>query len=240
MTRRHAGSSEPTPVTAEFDRYADRYEELVARSIRFSGQEQAFFVAARARHLLDVVRRRLGDPAHIRALDVGCGGGLGHPYLSQLGRLEGVDVSPAMIARARERNPGVRYHVGDGAQLPFGDDAFDVAFTACVLHHVPPAERDGFVRELGRVTRPGGLVVVFEHNPLNPLTRLAVSRCAFDEDAILLGLRELRARLASAGLRVAEERYIVFFPWRARPLAAAERLLARLPFGAQYYAAASR
>jgi SAM-dependent methyltransferase len=226
-------------VTADFDRYADRYEELVARSIRFSGQEQAFFLAARARNLVDVVRRRLGDPARVHALDVGCGGGLGHRYLSQLGRLEGVDVSPAMIARAQERNPGVRYHVADGARLPFGDGAFDVTFTACVLHHVRPEQRGRFVSELGRVTRRDGLVVVFEHNPLNPLTRLAVSRCEFDEDATLLGLREARAWLAGAGLRIVEERYIVFFPWPARLLAAAERLLARLPFGAQYYAAAS-
>jgi SAM-dependent methyltransferase len=227
-------------MTAEFDRYADRYEELVARSIGFSGQDQAFFVEARARHLLDVVRRRLDEPARLRGLDVGCGGGLSHPYLSSLGRLEGVDVSPAMVARARERNPDVRYHVGDGTGLPLDDGAFDVTFTACVLHHVPPPERHGFVRELGRVTRPGGLVVVFEHNPLNPLTRLAVSRCEFDEDAILLSQRETSRRLAGAGLRVDERRYIVFFPWRGKAFASAERALARLPAGAQYYVAARR
>jgi SAM-dependent methyltransferase len=227
-------------MNAEFDRYADRYEQLVARSIGFSGQDQAFFLEARARHLLDVVRRRLGEPGRMRGLDVGCGGGLSHPHLSSLGRLEGVDVSAAMIARARERNPEVRYHVGDGARLPLDDGAFDVTFTACVLHHVPPTQRGDFVGELGRVTRPGGLVVVFEHNPLNPLTRLAVSRCEFDEDAILLGRRETSRRLRNADLRPVEERYVTFFPFRAPGLEAIERALARLPAGAQYYVAARR
>jgi SAM-dependent methyltransferase len=225
-------------VTAEFDPYADRYEELVQDSIAFSGLDQSFFVAARARHLLDVVRRRLGDPANVRGLDVGCGGGLSHPYLRDLGRLVGVDLSEPMIAAARRRNPEVQYQVGDGARLPFDDGPFDVTFTACVLHHVPLAERGAFVRELGRVTRPGGLVLVFEHNPLNPLTRLAVHRCAFDEDAILLGLRETRQLLSAADLSLTEQRYILFFPWRAKLLARVERGLARVPAGAQYYLAA--
>jgi SAM-dependent methyltransferase len=226
-------------VAAEFDRYAERYEELVQSSIGFSGQDQAFFVEARARALLAVVRRRLGDPERVRGLDVGCGGGLSHPHLTALARLEGVDLSEAMIASAQERNPDVLYHVGDGSRLPLEDDAFDLTFTSCVLHHVPRAERGAFVRELGRVTRQGGLVVVFEHNPLNPLTRLAVHRCEFDKDAVLLGRGETRQRLIRAGLQVAEERYILFFPWRGRLLERAEHALARFPLGAQYYVAAA-
>jgi SAM-dependent methyltransferase len=226
-------------MSPEFDRYAADYEELVRRSIRFIGQEQSFFVEARSRHLLELARRRLGDPGRVRALDVGCGGGLAHPHLSALGRLEGADVSEAMIEVARERNPQVRYHVASGTKLPFPDGAFDLTFTACVLHHVSPAERGAFVGELGRVTRAGGLVVVFEHNPLNPLTRLAVSRCAFDDDAVLLGRRETSRRLRAAGLRLAEARYILFFPWRGRLLERLERALSGLPAGAQYYVAAA-
>lgn len=225
-------------MAAEFDPYADRYEELVQDSIAFSGLDQSFFLAARARHLVDVTRRLVGDPATVRALDVGCGGGLNHPHLRKLGRLEGIDISEPMIETARQRNPDVEYHVGDGTRLPFEDAAFDLAFTACVLHHVPFDERDTFARELGRVTRTGGLVVVFEHNPLNPLTRLAVHRCAFDEDAVLLGRREARRRLGDAGLRPEEDRYILFFPWQGRLFVRAEKALARLPAGAQYYVAA--
>ena len=91
--------------------------------------------------------------------------------------LAGVDPSEAMIEAARKANPEADYRVADGTELPFEDGSFDLAFAVCVLHHVAPPDRPAFVAELARVTRPGGLTVVFEHNPLNPLTRLAVRRC---------------------------------------------------------------
>lgn len=225
-------------MSSDFDPYADRYEELVERSIGFSGQEQDFFLQAKARSLLDLVRRRLADPGSVRALDVGCGGGLIHKHLDTLGSLTGVDPSKPIIEAARAANPEVDYRVADGTELPFAEDSFDLAFAVCVLHHVPPAGRPAFVAELARVTRPGGLTVVLEHNPLNPLTRLAVARCEFDEDAILLGLRETRSRLQAVGLKSVERRYIIFFPWRSAVLGRAERALAPVPLGAQYYVAA--
>lgn len=225
-------------MTSDFDPYAERYEELVERSISFSGQEQDFFLQAKARSLLDLVRRRLASPDSVRALDVGCGGGLIDRHLGAFGSLTGVDPSEPMIEAARTTNPQVDYRVADGTELPFADASFDLAFAVCVLHHVPPPDRPAFVAELARVTRPGGLTVVVEHNPLNPLTRLAVSRCEFDEDAILLGVRETRSRLRAAGLKQVEQRYILFFPWRSALLGRAERALAPVPLGAQYYVAA--
>lgn len=225
-------------MTSEFDRYEARYEELIGESIGFIRAEHAVFMRAKAHALIDLTRRWLGDPGELEAVDVGCGPGLLDRELGAFGELHGVDLSPGMIAHARRANPGVSYHVGDGTRLPFDGASFDVAFASCVLHHVPRGERDAFATELARVTRPGGLAVVFEHNPLNPLTRLAVARCAFDDDAILLSPRETSRLLERAGLRPAERRYIVFFPWRARLLAAAERALAPFPLGAQYYVAA--
>lgn len=226
-------------MSAEFDRYGGRYEQLIQHSISFSGLEHGFFLEAKARCLLDLVRRRLGRPEDTRTVDVGCGTGVLHQHLEELaGGLVGVDPSAEMAERARASNPRVRYEVGDGRRLPFEDGAFDFAFTVCVLHHVQPRDRAGFVSELTRVTRAGGLVAVVEHNPLNPLTRLAVHRCEFDEDAVLLGSREAEHRLRAAGLRVAERRYFLLFPWRGRLVARAERALGGIPLGAQYYVAA--
>jgi SAM-dependent methyltransferase len=225
-------------MSNEFDPYADSYKDVVERSIGFSGQDQDFFLQAKARSLVDLVRRRLADPASVRALDVGCGSGLMDRHLLTFGSLTGVDPSEPMVDAARKHNPEVEYLVADGTELPFEDGSFDLAFTICVMHHVPPANRPPFVAELARVTRPGGLAVVVEHNPLNPLTRLAVARCEFDEDAVLLGRREARSRLQATGLEPVEERYFLFFPWRAGLLDRAERALAPVPLGAQYYVAA--
>jgi ubiquinone/menaquinone biosynthesis C-methylase UbiE len=226
-------------MAAEFDRYGGTYEEAIAESIGFSRLEHSFFLEAKARRLLDLVRRRLGDPSTVRALDVGCGTGVFDALLAgKLGALEGADVSAAMVEEARSRNPGVEYHVADARTLPSADGDFDLVFAICVLHHVPPADRDAVASELRRVTRPGGLVVVMEHNRLNPLTRLAVARCRFDEDAVLLGRRETLRQLASAGLRPVESRYFLVLPWAGRFVAAVERVLAPVPLGAQYYVAA--
>ena len=84
------------------------------------------------------------------------------------------------------------------------------------------------------------MLAIYEHNPINPLTRLAVSRCEFDEGVELLGRSETEAMLRAAGLVPAESRYIVFFPWRGRAFRAIERVLARLPLGAQYVVAGVR
>ena len=228
-------------MSTEFDRFRESYGEELQRAVAFAGREARFFTKVKADALLELVSRRIGDPSRLRALDVGCGIGLTDELLEPSFReLHGVDVSAGMLEAARRANPGVEYHLGDGRTLPFDDRSFDVAFAICVVHHVPPGEREPFARELARVVRPGGLGVVFEHNPLNPLTRLVVARCAFDDDAILLGVRETTRLLTAGGLGRPERRYVLFVPVDRPVVRRAERLLAPVPLGAQYYVAAER
>jgi hypothetical protein len=93
---------------------------------------------------------------------------------------------------------------------------------------------------MARVTRPGGIVAIFEHNPWNPLTRKVVRDCEFDVGVELLSRRRTVELLSAAGLEVEEWRYIVFFPREGGGLRRVERSVARLPLGAQYYTAARR
>jgi SAM-dependent methyltransferase len=216
---------------------AELYEQQVDDAIRFARREHAFFLAAKAEALLDLAERQL-PRGPIRALDVGCGDGRLDAMLEPLGELHGVDVTPEMVAAAAETAPHGRFQIADGTRLPYGDGAFDLTFTVCALHHVGPPERPAYLGELARVTRAGGLVVVFEHNPVNPLTRLVVSRCAFDEGVVLVGRRRLGRLAREAGLTVEETRYILLFPWKRTPFRQVERGLARLPVGAQYFLAA--
>ena len=225
---------------SEFDRYGDSYEEAVDDAIKFGGAEHAFYLEAKARALLELARRELGDAARLHALDVGSGPGSLHPYLAEIGALEGVDVSQALVERAAAANPGVRYRRYDGRTLPFPDARFDLAFAVNVFHHVEPPDRANLAAELARVVRPGGIVAVFEHNPLNPLTRLVVARCEFDDGVQLLRTREVRALLEQAGLQPVERRYILFFPWRASFLQRLEARLGAVPLGAQHLTAARR
>ena len=82
--------------------------------------------------------------------------------------------------------------------------------------------------------------MIYEHKPLNPLTRLAVARCEFDEGVKLLTPGCTKPLLRDAGLELIEWRYIGFSPGRGRLLRALERYLARVPLGGQYSVAASR
>lgn len=125
----------------------------------------------------------------------------------------------------------------DGACLPFPDETFDVAFAVCVMHHVPPPQWRDFTVEMARVVKPGRLVIVFEHNPYNPLTRVSVSRCEFDRDATLLPRRQTYHLLKNAGMTELKDRFILFFPWSGKFWRGVERALHQLPLGAQYYVA---
>jgi ubiquinone/menaquinone biosynthesis C-methylase UbiE len=224
-----------------FDPYADSYGESVQRSIDFCGQELEYFTRRKTEHLLDVTRRHLGDAKNLDFLDVGCGVGVTDAFLAdRVGTLHGVDVAGEAIARAAERNPTVAYQSSDGVALPYHDEFVDVAFAICVMHHVALPERSAFVSEMRRVVRSGGLVVVFEHNPFNPLTRAAVNRCVFDEGVVLLRRRSVEAHLAAAGLALLESRYIIFTTSQRPGLIACERRLGRVPFGAQHYVVARR
>jgi SAM-dependent methyltransferase len=226
-------------MRAEFDRVGESYQAAVDEAISFAGQEHDFYLEAKARRLVELARRHLG-PGRPTALDVGCGPGLFDRHVASAFELHGVDVSPAMVERARETNPGVEYAVSEERWLPHADGRFDLAFAVCVIHHVAAPDRLPLLREMRRVVRPGGLVAVFEHNPWNPLTRRVVRACAFDEGVELMPRRELAALLRAAGLDVAAGEYLLFFPWRARLLQALERNLTGLPLGAQYVVAGRR
>jgi SAM-dependent methyltransferase len=223
-------------MTELFDNYRSDYRDVVQSSIDFSGLSHSFFLRAKADLLRELIARRLG-PEKPGMLDVGCGVGSFHPFLhGMVGRLSGIDVSSASITQARVDNPDVDYPDFDGTSFPFDNASFDLVTAICVLHHIAPAERAHFMREMRRVVRPGGLVCVIEHNPLNPLTRLAVSRCEFDRDAVLLGAGTTRKLMAAGGLREIDSRYFVLLPWEAKPARRLEAALSNVPLGAQYAA----
>jgi SAM-dependent methyltransferase len=224
-----------------FDETSDAYSDLVSDSISFVGQDHEHFTRRKADLLVDLVQRHLGPPGGVRALDVGCGVGLTDQALDgRIGELHGVDVAEKAVARAATTNPDVQYRTYDGARLPYADHAFDLTFAICVVHHVAPSDRAQLISELGRVVRPGGLVAIFEHNPFNPLTRVAVSRCELDEDAVLLSRGTAWRLLAASGLDPIERRFILFFPFERSWSRRLERGLGWLPLGAQHYVAARK
>lgn len=93
--------------------------------------------------------------------DLGCGPGHITAYLDGLGVTAfGVDASPAMIALAREANPGLRFDVGSMAALDIADGVLGGVLSRASIIHTPPRELPGVVAEFGRVLAPGGHLLV--------------------------------------------------------------------------------
>lgn len=223
-------------VAEEFDAYKTSYRDTVNASLSFTGLDVDFFTRVKADYLRDLLSAHFPDPGRIDLLDVGCGVGNYHKLLkSHAGSLTGVDVSSECVQQAASENPGIRYDAYDGARLPYDDASFDAAFTICVMHHVPPSNWPGFVAEVARVLRPGGLFAVFEHNPLNPLTMRVVNRCPFDRDAVLLRSGKTSELLKGAGFADVSARFILTVPAANALLRKLDLVLGRLPFGAQYF-----
>lgn len=231
----------PPSAPSGFDEYTERYRDAVQESISFSGAEHDLFTRIKADVLLDLARESVGPAERLAFLDVGCGPGETDSFLEgRVRRLAGVDVAAGMVERARRRNPWGEYrHYAAGDPIPYDDASFDVCFTICVLHHVAPEGRSAVVEEMKRVCRPGGLVAIFEHNPLNPLTRKAVSDCEFDRGVKLLTRGAAARLLRACGLRP-RGRYIEFFPRDSAVLRRIEGRLGWLPLGAQYAVFAQR
>lgn len=117
--------------------------------------------------------RPIGD-----LLEIGCGEGSVVAALCTAGvarRGVGIDLLAETILDAGRLHPGLEFHVGDAARLPFEDRQFDAVLATTVLSSVPPGERRvTILREVDRVLRPGGVFCWYDmrvRNPSNPDVR---------------------------------------------------------------------
>lgn len=171
------------------------------------------------------------------ALDVGCGTGALAARLAELGYdMVGVDPSEGMLRVLEEKTSGVRAVRASGLALPFPDDSFDLVLSVAVMHHIAAADDvRRTLAEMVRVTRRGGRVLVWDHNPRNPYWRLLMARVPQDTgEERLVGVGELLRGLIEAGaepLLVTQLGMVPDFTPRALIVAAAaaERAAERTP-----------
>ncbi len=137
-------------VAAAYDAVAAEYEKQIAAELEHKPLDRALLAAL----------AELAGPDGIVA-DVGCGPGHVAAYLAGLGvPTLGVDLSPAMVDIARTRGPAV---VGSMLDLPAGDGAWAGAVLMYSIIHLSGEQRARVFRELARVIRPGGPVLVAFH-----------------------------------------------------------------------------
>jgi SAM-dependent methyltransferase len=214
----------------EFDRFAGDYETILNQSVAASGEDSKYFAEYKA----DYLKRLLRPDFAGMVLDFGCGVGLLSGVLKQrmpAARIDGFDVSRDSIERVPAALGSQGVFTSDPAALLH---AYDLIVIANVLHHIRPAGRQAVFGEMAGRLATAGSLVVFEHNPANPVTRWVVERCPFDHDAVLLPAAETRGYARAAGLAVARCDYIVFMPRALAWLRPLEPWIGWLPAGAQY------
>jgi len=223
----HAIRLHHTAVSQDFDRYAKLYEALHAENVAASGEHPSYFAAYKR----DVLERLLGRSFEAPLLDFGCGiGGLTALLTRSFREVHGYDPSAESLKVAQTRAPAARFFHRTDA-LPASH--YGAVVLANVLHHLAPEERPSLIAAVTSLLRPGGRLVVFEHNPLNPVTRRVVALCPFDDGARLLYPWKLKTLLRGAGLSPVGLDFIVFFPSFLRIARALEPRLSWLPLGAQ-------
>ena len=230
---------------------------MYERSIReeFTHQTDTFARAGalKAAETLGALVELAPPDPEARWLEVACGPAMvGRELALKVGSVRGVDLTPAMIEKAREEADredlgNVEFGLGDATALEFEDASFDGAITRFSLHHIPAPQR--VVEEMARVVRPGGLVVISDHarddDPAVSAWVEEIERLRDPSHWACLTPDRLRQIGADAGLELDREELVPFelpfVDWRDRSSGGREaaplidRLLEEAPPGAQAF-----
>jgi SAM-dependent methyltransferase len=227
-------------MALEFDEVAGNYEAELNRGLKLTGESQAFYAESRMRWVARRLAQRGFSPR--TALDFGCGTGGALPFFFKhlsVERVIATDLSTASLDEARRQHPKLNVEFQDLNDSKAAGN-LDLAFCNGVFHHIPLAQRLGAARIMYDALRPGGWLAFWENNPWNPILRYAMSRIAFDRDAILVWPRSARRLLRSVGLQVFETNFMFVFPAVLAFLRGIEPWLIHFPLGAQYLVLAQK
>ena len=221
-----------------FDKFAPQYDDLLRDPLRdrFAGGSD-FFIRQKCRVVARRLRSAGGRP--LRILDAGCGQGTAFQFFDRTIHVFGSDISIPMLRDAARRGPVT---VQEPYRLPFADNTFDAVYAFCIYHHIPVTEHVTHLRELKRVVRTGGQVMVFEHNPYNPVTARIFSRAPIDRGCEMIKPAALRQTFLDAGFgSEIDHGYLLFVPEPLHKMfGGIEPALAWLPLGGQYFVAGKK
>jgi len=224
---------------AEFDKFSSNYNagfDNSLKSLAASNQEDYWNIK------IDVLLRYLPQDKtkSLDLLDYGCGSA---DFLRLLAarcpgwNLNGCDISEGMLQEAEKRLAECSHsfnlwHDTPGTPLP--ENNYDLITAVCVFHHIPPDQWLSSSEKIYKALKPGGMFVMFEHNPWNPLTNHIVKNAEIDENAVLLSSIQSAGLLKIAGFVDLKVRHFLFFPPKYKCLSAFEKYLSAVPIGGQY------
>jgi SAM-dependent methyltransferase len=187
----------------DFDAVADAYDESLPVHV------MEHYISKRTAFIREHV------PTGSRILDVGCGTGvLAERLLHEGYDVTGADPFAAMLEHMRARDPRLKTVHAPGQDLPFDDGTFDFTYCVAVMHHVAhPRDVHDTLVEMCRVTKPGGHVLVWDHNPRNPYWPILMKRVPQDTGAErLIPEQEILDGMAAGGATPVEAQPMGMMP----------------------------
>ena len=192
-----------TEVQEHFDDIADEYDDSLPPHV------VEHYLTKRVAYVHELI-----EPGS-EVLDVGCGTGVVASKLADEGfRVTGVDPSGGMLDHLRKSDPRVTAVQGSATALPFEDGRFDLTMCVAVMHHIaqPEAVHEALI-EMARVTKPGGLVLVWDHNPRNPYWKNLMARVPQDDGSErLIPEEEIVSGLTDGGAVLLSRKQLGFVP----------------------------
>ena len=214
-----------------FDSHASNYEQALNESLGIFGETSSYF----AQYKLDILTQYIDQREIKSVLDYGSGIGSSIPFIRRKfpdSEIWATDLSIKSLEILKTSYPFTQ--ISDSLSLP--EKYFDLIFVSCVFHHIPVQNRSEIINQLFCHLSPKGRLVIFEHNPYNPVTRRIVSNCEFDEGVVLINNSSLKKLILNASPKSKTKNgYCLFFPSFLSKLSYFEKFLRWLPFGGQYF-----
>ena len=214
--------------SVNFDDFSTNYEDKILKSFGNIDSNVSYYHSGKAK----IAKRELAfDPNKI--LDFGCGIGSMLKFLKENfknSEFYAFDESLKSLEHIKLNYPDVNclYDLNT-------IEKFDLVILSNVIHHVKSGERNNFFKKIYNLLDDNGKLLIFEHNPYNPITLRVVANCEFDIDAELIKKKNLIKLCNENNFQLQKSGYIHFFPSKLKFFFNLERYLKWFFLGAQYF-----
>ena len=211
-----------------FDDFSSNYEDKILKSFGSIDSNVNYYHSGKAK----IAKRELVSSPN-KILDFGCGVGSMLKFLKENfnnSKFFAYDESSKSLEHVKSKYPDV-----DCLNNLNAIQKFDLIFLSNVIHHVKSNERDNLFQKIYKLLEDDGRLMIYEHNPYNPITLRIVANCEFDADAELIKKKDLIKLCDRNNFKLQKSGYIHFFPSKLRFFFDLEKYLKWFFLGAQYF-----